>query len=173
MHEQEPDDSIHNPDQRDPKSEKSGIFSSRGVLNMGCLTILVLGLLMLLCVLSSLPFFVLLIYFSAGYPIISRLTSKKLTSQGGFNLGGINATGQIPVFPGNHGLIDDDTPKDVYTKKSWQTDEELVLVFSDEFEQEGRTFYPGDDPYWEAVDLHYWGTVSISHSLISSNATLN
>ncbi|KAJ2919796.1 hypothetical protein MD484_g531, partial [Candolleomyces efflorescens] len=94
----------------------------------------------------------------AGYPIISRVTDKKLTSQGGFNLGGINATGQIPVFPGNHGLIDDDTPKDVYTKKSWQTDEELVLVFSDEFEQEGRTFYPGDDPYWEAVDLHYWGT---------------
>lgn len=32
------------------------------------------------------------------------------------------------------------------------------LVFSDEFEVAGRTFYPGDDPYWEAVDLHYWGT---------------
>lgn len=32
------------------------------------------------------------------------------------------------------------------------------LVFSDEFELDGRTFYPGDDPYWEAVDLHYWGT---------------
>lgn len=23
---------------------------------------------------------------------------------------------------------------------------------------DGRTFYPGDDPWWEAVDLHYWGT---------------
>jgi len=32
------------------------------------------------------------------------------------------------------------------------------LVFSDEFETPGRTFYPGDDPFWEAVDLHYWGT---------------
>jgi beta-glucanase (GH16 family) len=21
-----------------------------------------------------------------------------------------------------------------------------------------RTFYPGDDPYWTGVDLHYWGT---------------
>jgi beta-glucanase (GH16 family) len=31
-------------------------------------------------------------------------------------------------------------------------------VFSDEFNKEGRTFYPGDDPYWEAVDLHYWPT---------------
>jgi beta-glucanase (GH16 family) len=32
----------------------------------------------------------------------------------------------------------------------------MQLVFSDEFNVEGRTFYPGDDPYWEAADLHYW-----------------
>lgn len=32
------------------------------------------------------------------------------------------------------------------------------LVFSDEFNQDGRTFYPGEDPFWEAGDLHYWGT---------------
>jgi beta-glucanase (GH16 family) len=32
------------------------------------------------------------------------------------------------------------------------------LVFSDEFNLDDRTFYPGDDPYWEAVDLHYWAT---------------
>jgi hypothetical protein len=32
----------------------------------------------------------------------------------------------------------------------------MQLVFSDEFRVDGRTFYPGDDPYWEAVDLHYW-----------------
>ncbi|KAI6026982.1 glycoside hydrolase family 16 protein [Pisolithus marmoratus] len=32
------------------------------------------------------------------------------------------------------------------------------LVFSDEFNTEGRSFYPGDDPYWEAPNLHYWGT---------------
>jgi hypothetical protein len=24
----------------------------------------------------------------------------------------------------------------------------LQLVFSDEFEMDGRSFYPGDDPYW-------------------------
>ena len=35
---------------------------------------------------------------------------------------------------------------------------EYELVFSDEFNTDGRTFYPGDDPYWEAVDLHYWST---------------
>ena len=31
----------------------------------------------------------------------------------------------------------------------------LKLVFSDEFNQDGRTFYPGDDPFFTAVDLWY------------------
>lgn len=30
--------------------------------------------------------------------------------------------------------------------------------FSDEFNTENRTFYPGDDPYWEAVNIHYAAT---------------
>jgi hypothetical protein len=91
---------------------------------------------------------------------MSHFTSKKQSNQGGFNLGGINATGQIPALPGNFGLIDKDTPKEAYTLSSFVDTEELVLVFSDEFNQDGRTFYPGDDPFWEAVDLHYWVTVS-------------
>jgi len=97
-----------------------------------------------------------------GYPVISFATKHRQTTQGGFNLGGINATGQVPDLPGNWGLIDRDTPKDAYTRKSFMSNinDEFVLVFSDEFNQDGRTFYPGDDPYWEAVDLHYWGTVS-------------
>lgn len=54
-------------------------------------------------------------------------------------------------------MIDPDTPEDVYTKKSYvDSSKELQLVFSDEFNVDGRTFYPGDDPYWEAVDMHYW-----------------
>ena len=60
---------------------------------------------------------------------------------------------------GNWGLIDLDTPQWAYSRPSFTEDGvELQLVFSDEFEQDGRTFYPGDDPYWEAVDLHYWQT---------------
>ncbi|KAF8339430.1 beta-glucan synthesis-associated [Amanita rubescens] len=34
--------------------------------------------------------------------------------------------------------------------------QEYDLVFSDEFNTPGRTFYPGDDAYWEAVNLWYW-----------------
>lgn len=60
-------------------------------------------------------------------------------------------------MPGNFGLIDKDTPASAYTKTSYNGDgQELQLVFSDEFNTDGRSFYPGDDPYWEAEDLHYW-----------------
>ena len=89
------------------------------------------------------------------------MVSKKQTNQGGFNLGGTNATGQVPNITGNFGLIDRDTPASAMTKTSYTSGEEFVLVFSDEFNTDGRTFYPGDDPYWEAVNFHYWGTVGI------------
>ena len=92
--------------------------------------------------------------------MITHFTEKTLSTQGGFNIGGINATGQIPDMLGNYGLVDKDTPQDAYTMKSYMDDSELVLVFSDEFNRDDRTFYPGDDPFWEAVDMHYWGTVS-------------
>ncbi|CAE6387946.1 unnamed protein product [Rhizoctonia solani] len=59
------------------------------------------------------------------------------------------------------GLIDRDTPKSAYTRASHVDGTTYDLVFSDEFNVEGRSFYPGDDPYWEAVDLHYWVTNNI------------
>lgn len=144
MNNEEPDDFLHNPDpRRDRKNDFAGnIFTRRGLENVGCLAILVLGMMMLF----------------AGYPLLSYFTREQQSRQGGFNLGGINASGQIPDFPGYRGLIDKDTPREAYTKISYLREEEYELVFSDEFNQDGRTFYPGDDPYWEAVDLHYWGT---------------
>ncbi|KXN92138.1 Beta-glucan synthesis-associated protein KRE6 [Leucoagaricus sp. SymC.cos] len=144
INDQEPDDYLHNPDpRRDRISDRGGhIFTGRGFANLGCLLILVVGFLMLF----------------AGYPILSFATRHSQDNRGGFNLGGINGTGQVPDIPGNWGLIDKDTPQEAYTRKSYINDEDYVLVFSDEFNQDGRTFYPGDDPYWEAVDLHYWGT---------------
>ncbi|KAF9451019.1 glycoside hydrolase family 16 protein [Macrolepiota fuliginosa MF-IS2] len=145
MNSPEQDDYLHNPDpKRDRKSDKGGtIFTSRGIANLGCLFLLVAAMLMLF----------------AGFPVLQHFRKPKPTNQGGFNLGGTNATGQVPKLPGNFGLIDKDTPQEAYKKQSYMyPDQELVLVFSDEFNQDGRTFYPGDDPYWEAVDLHYWGT---------------
>jgi beta-glucanase (GH16 family) len=54
-------------------------------------------------------------------------------------------------------LIDPDTPDNVKTRKGFDN-QDYQLVFSDEFERDGRTFWPGDDPFWEAVDLWYWPT---------------
>ncbi|KAF5374999.1 hypothetical protein D9758_000440 [Tetrapyrgos nigripes] len=144
LHNAEPDDYLHNPDpRRDCKNDNGGSFlTGRGLSNLGCLLLLGVGLLTLF----------------AGYPMITYFTKHTLSFRGGFNLGGINATGQVPKMSGNWGLIDVETPEDAYTYPSFRDGETLQLVFSDEFNTDGRTFYPGDDPFWEAVDLHYWGT---------------
>jgi len=42
--------------------------------------------------------------------------------------------------------------------------EEQVLVFSDEFNTPGRTFYDGDDPFFQAVDIWYGATMDLEVS---------
>lgn len=73
-------------------------------------------------------------------------------------MGGVNASGQVPSIPGNWGLIDLATPPEAHTYPDYISGKQWQLIFSDEFNEEGRSFYPGDDPYWEALDLHYWQT---------------
>ncbi|KAJ1921166.1 hypothetical protein H4219_000764 [Mycoemilia scoparia] len=53
--------------------------------------------------------------------------------------------------------IDEDTPESARTWTS-SNGEDWVLVFSDEFNEDGRTFNPGDDPVFEGVNLWYWPT---------------
>ena len=109
-------------------------------MNASALAVLALGLLALF----------------AGYPIIKWVREDKKIGPG-FNFGGTNGTGQIPDLPNMPTLIDADTPQDVRTRIG--TDgKQYNLIFSDEFNRDGRTFWPGDDPFWEAVDLHYWAT---------------
>lgn len=136
------DDALHNPDPiRDAALDRSfTLFSARGWMNASALVLLVLGILVLF----------------VGYPIITFENDPKSTGPG-FNLGGINSTGQVPNMPNMPTLIDLDTPDSVKTRTG--TDgKQYNLVFSDEFEKDNRTFYPGDDPYWEAVNLNYWPT---------------
>jgi beta-glucan synthesis-associated protein KRE6 len=81
--------------------------------------------------------------------------------QGAFNYGGTNSSGQVPKLVNNISLIDPDTPQSAHSKPSFEDPTQTWdLVFSDEFNRDGRTFWPGDDPFWEAVDLNYWQTVS-------------
>ncbi|KAF7936639.1 uncharacterized protein EAE97_008005 [Botrytis byssoidea] len=55
-------------------------------------------------------------------------------------------------------LIDPDTPQASRTRKSTFNGETLNLVFSDEFNNNNRTFYPGDDPFWTAPNIWYGAT---------------
>lgn len=68
-----------------------------------------------------------------------------------------NSTGQVPQIAGSRQLIDLDTPASALTKIG-QDGNEYTLVFSDEFNTDGRTFYDGDDPFWTAGRQHYYGT---------------
>ncbi|KAK2756771.1 hypothetical protein FQN54_005217 [Arachnomyces sp. PD_36] len=52
------------------------------------------------------------------------------------------------------GLIDPDTP-DSAKSITAANGKEWELVFSDEFNQDDRSFYDGDDPFFQAVDIWY------------------
>ncbi len=134
----EDDDDLH-----DWKKEShSHAMSWRGIANVLTLAFLVVGLVALF----------------AGYPIISHFEKLyNASKKGGYNLGGTNGSGQVPDLP-LFSLIDADTPASALKRTSAADGKSYHLVFSDEFEQEGRTFWPGDDPFWEAVDLYYGAT---------------
>ncbi|GAC72977.1 hypothetical protein PANT_8c00007 [Moesziomyces antarcticus T-34] len=142
---EEPDDALHDPSSAHdtPDGCFGGALGTRGLLNVGVLVVLALALVALF----------------GGYPVIAYLNRHHESTKGGFNLGGVNASGQIASIPGlRSSLIDPDTPEDAYTTLSPDGSKNMKLVFSDEFNTDGRSFYPGDDPFWEASDLHYWAT---------------
>lgn len=143
--ESEPDDYLHEPDAEKDRGVPTtkAILSPRGLLNIGTLAIIGVGLMALF----------------GGYPVFSWLYRTKASTKGGFNLGGINATGQVADLKLGRDLVDPDTPANVRTRQTLDgTGRKMNLVFSDEFNRDGRSFYPGDDPFWTAMDLHYWGT---------------
>ncbi|WFD30045.1 hypothetical protein MSPP1_001058 [Malassezia sp. CBS 17886] len=132
----EPDDYLHIPD-KNPNA-RSMRPSWRGVINVLTLVVIGLGLLMLF----------------AGYPIIANIDHL---------MGRVdpNRKGQvhmdIPQMPARP-LVDPDTQDSDKMRTNPLDQSKWDLVFSDEFEQDGRTFWPGDDPYWEAVDIWYKAT---------------
>ncbi|KAJ7103721.1 glycoside hydrolase family 16 protein [Mycena epipterygia] len=132
----EPDDALHNPEIKNGKffDPTTVSISSRGIANIGCLVILCVGLLALFI----------------GYPVLTFVKRTFLTTD--VTNVSVNATGQVAAI-GNFGLIDLDTPSDAYTITSLYSGKQMKLVFSDEFNTDGRTFYPGDDPYFEELTL--------------------
>ncbi|PWN42600.1 concanavalin A-like lectin/glucanase [Ceraceosorus guamensis] len=134
----EADDFLHHSDYRRGYSRHfdGGRISLRGLLNVGTLIMLVLGLLGLF----------------AGYPILAHFDELN-----GQIPAGVNGSGQLPIVVNALNFRDHDTPPEAWSWKN-PDGEDYHLVFSDEFEVPGRTFWPGDDPYWEAVDIWYGAT---------------
>ncbi|KAJ5666729.1 hypothetical protein N7462_011138 [Penicillium macrosclerotiorum] len=139
----EKDDYLHNPDPADMDRD-CDVCNRRGMLNVGGLVFLTLGILTLFI----------------GYPVISWVESiLKPTSpcRPGDYL--CLDVGEQPLLSNiRTGLIDPDTPESAMTKKN-ADGTEWKLVFSDEFNLPGRTFYDEDDPFFQAVDLWYGVTM--------------
>ncbi|ORY00645.1 concanavalin A-like lectin/glucanase [Basidiobolus meristosporus CBS 931.73] len=84
-----------------------------------------------------------------AYPIVSEIRKTN----------GLIDYSDIPKINrgGRNSWIDYDTPKSAYHHTALDGST-YDLVFSDEFEQDGRSFKPGADKAFEAVNLHYWVT---------------
>lgn len=74
------------------------------------------------------------------------------------------------------GLIDPDTPDSAKTRTG-DNGNKQQLVFSDEFNDAGRTFYDGDDPYFQGMDFWYGVTQDLEwydpDAISTSGGTLN
>jgi beta-glucanase (GH16 family) len=139
----EKDDWLHNPDPNEKEKRECDIFTKRGMVNVGGLLILVLGLLAVFI----------------AYPIatfVKKHTVLDSPCRGDPDC--ITGAGKFPIFKNIRGakqLVDPDTPQSAMSKKAADGKTDLKLVWSDEFNTDGRTFYEGDDPYWQAVDIWY------------------
>ncbi|KAJ6515518.1 beta-glucan synthesis-associated [Mycena sanguinolenta] len=125
------------------KFRHRGSFPWRGVANVGVLIIVTLALLALFI----------------SYPVVSAIRGSPADDLAESNIL-VNKTGQVADLPNIPALIDATTPSDAHTRTGFDG-QSYTLVFSDEFSEDGRTFYPGDDPYWEAVDLWYGNTADL------------
>ncbi|KAK4703627.1 beta-glucan synthesis-associated protein KRE6, partial [Phenoliferia sp. Uapishka_3] len=140
----EVDDYLHNPSEVDRYMDsKMRTYSAAGIINTGVIAIIV----------------IVLVGLFGGWPIYTYVIKGGFTA-GSTDLDGGLIPGMIPNITGLAGLIDADTPTEVYQRTGFDG-KSYNLVFSDEFNKDGRTFWPGDDPFWEAVDLHYWATTDL------------
>ncbi|KAH7101375.1 beta-glucan synthesis-associated [Auriculariales sp. MPI-PUGE-AT-0066] len=139
-HGRDDDDRFHDPDPPGYR-DKLSAANARGMCNVIVIIIILLGM------------FALFI----GYPVTQFVINDSVRTLISNNQQ-VNATGQAPILATLPKMIDPDTPDDVRTRTGLFSGDEYELVFSDEFNQDYRTFAPGDDPFWEAVDIWYGAT---------------
>lgn len=146
--EKEPDDYLHNPDPiADAYSDKHRFredfknMDKRSVGGLVGLLVLFIGAIALFVVLPALTYSGVIDHGTTPDTVYEILTYYEYPM-----LASIRTS-----------LVDPDTPSDALTKTA-KDGSEWNLVFSDEFNAEGRTFYDGDDQFWTAVDIHYDAT---------------
>jgi len=145
MNEKEDDDYMHNPS-ADGKEDKISfwLMDGKGFMSFCAFVTLILGILSIFVILPVLT------WTGKTYnpPKVNPLPGWAIveTKQTYGVLKNVRTS-----------LVDPDTPQSARTRQSI-AGKTMQLVFSDEFNQDGRTFYPGDDPFWEAADLHYAAT---------------
>ena len=163
--EKEPDDYLHNPDPlKDAAYDKNRFFydlKNMDRRSMGGLLGVVFLIVAAVVVFILLP---ILTYSGITEPYTPE-SYEILTSY------------RYPLLSAiRTGLVDPDTPEDALTKKT-SKDATWKLVFSDEFNAAGRTFYEGDDQFFQAADLWYGGTQDLEYydpdAVTTANGTLN
>ncbi|CAK4033948.1 related to KRE6 Glucan synthase subunit [Lecanosticta acicola] len=154
--EKEDDDDMHMPRWDDDRRFKPRLverFSRENIVNTIGMIFLLTGL---LCIFVVLP---VVSYTTNGILFYSYETP--LDQMPGYEKGEPWAHVNDRSYPLlkniRTGLIDPDTPASAQTRQGVNGDD-YVLVFSDEFNEKNRTFYPGDDPYWFAPDFWYGAT---------------
>ncbi|KAK6459569.1 glucan synthase subunit [Scheffersomyces xylosifermentans] len=162
--EKEPDDYLHNPDPvADAEYDKNRFIYDLKNMDKrslgGLLGLILLGL-GAACVFIILPVFT---YSNAAHHMVPQ-SYEILTDYSYPLLSAIRTS-----------LIDPDTPEEALSYKA-QNGDTWTLVFSDEFNAEGRTFYEGDDQFFTAPDLHYDATKDLEwydpDAVTTSNGTL-
>ncbi|KAG7664123.1 uncharacterized protein J8A68_002377 [[Candida] subhashii] len=163
--EKEPDDYLHNPDPvQDAIYDKHRFWNdlknadkrtALGMVGFAALIILALLLFVLLPVLTF-----------AGVTVYSPPQHYEILTDYQYPM--MSAVRQT--------LIDPDTPEDALTTQA-RDGSNWVLVFSDEFNADGRTFYDGDDQFWTAANLHYDATKDLEwydpDAVTTANGTLS
>ncbi|QRG40953.1 hypothetical protein FDK38_005447 [Candidozyma auris] len=162
--EKEPDDYLHNPDPiADAAYDKNRFWYDLKTMDRRALGG-ALGVLFLL--LAGVVVFVLLpVLFYSGATTPYHPEVYEVLSHYKYPLSSSIRTS----------LVDPDTPDDALYKEN-KDGEKWKLVFSDEFNAEGRTFYDGDDQFFQGVDIWYSGTQDLEwydpDAITTANGTM-
>ncbi|KAJ6256978.1 hypothetical protein Dda_7861 [Drechslerella dactyloides] len=156
MDEKEADDYMHNPGSSDEEKRSNHSLKGvgwRGILSFFSFWLFVAGLICLFIVLPVLTF--------TGYVNTAGGSSSDDGSGSEIQIEPwefVETKYSFGILRGiRTNMVDPTTPESAKTRTS--TDgKKLKLVFSDEFNTDGRTFYEGDDQFWTSPDLHYAAT---------------